>query len=108
VEVGADWNRAERPDHSPGGFSPWAGAASMGVRPEARLLFTLACVHKRHHGTKLFCHCSARSKRRMQWLVGASGAGYLMQILMLDNKNEIATTDVGVLNGLCSYSFPRS
>jgi hypothetical protein len=67
-------------------------------QPEARLLLALACVPQTSSWYEtLMPMLVARSKREMQWLVGASGAGYLMQIVMLDYKDEIATTDVGIL-----------
>lgn len=39
----------------------------------------------------------ARTKREMQLMVFASGIGYLAQIVLLDDKAEIASTDIGIL-----------
>lgn len=67
-------------------------------QPEARLLLALSCVPQTASWYEtLLPLLVARTKREMQALVFASGLGYLAQIAFLDWKNEIATTDIGVL-----------
>jgi hypothetical protein len=67
-------------------------------QPEARLLFALACVPQTSSWYEtLLPLLVARTKREMQVMVMASGLGYLMQIVLLDQKNEIAGNDVGML-----------
>jgi len=67
-------------------------------QPEARLLLAVACVPQTSSWYEtLLPMVVARSKREMQFMVACSGAGYLFQILMLDRKAEIATTDIGIL-----------
>jgi hypothetical protein len=67
-------------------------------QPEARLLLAVACVPQTSSWYEtLLPMLAARTKREMQFMVACSGAGYLFQILMLDRKDEIATTDIGIL-----------
>jgi len=67
-------------------------------QPEARLLFALACVPQTSSWYEtLLPLLVARTKVEMQVMVFASGVGYLMQVVLLDYKNEIAASDVGIL-----------
>ena len=67
-------------------------------QPEARLLFAVACVPQTSSWYEtLLPLLVARTKREMQVMVFASGVGYLMQIVLLNEKREIATTDIGIL-----------
>lgn len=81
----------------PGGFLV-ALALLRWKQPEGRLLLALACVPQTSSWYEtLLPLLVARTKREMQVMVLASGLGYLMQILLLDQKNEIASSDVGIL-----------
>jgi hypothetical protein len=67
-------------------------------QPEARLLLAIACLPQSSSWYEtLLPLLVARTKREMQVMVFASGIGYLMQIVLLDQKLEIARTDVGIL-----------
>lgn len=67
-------------------------------QPEGRLLLAMALIPQTASWYEtLLPLLVARTKREMQVLVFGSGIGYLAQIVFLDKKHEIATTDIGIL-----------